>query len=159
MKQLIIMRHGEAETGAGMPDFDRALTEKGRADARDIGNRLQTAGCVPDAVFASPALRARTTAELAVEGAGLPPGCLTLDDRIYQALPDTLLEIAAFAEPVLGRIMLVGHNPTFHMFAHGFIGGDAVVSMKPGTAVIVDVSGDWAALTPRSGKVREVLSP
>ncbi len=159
MRQLIILRHGEAETGIGMADFERALTARGEGDVRDTGNRLQKSGCVPDAVFSSPALRARTTAAIAVEATGARPDCLTLDERIYHAMPDTILDILAFADPGLGRIMIVGHNPTFQMLAHGFAAGAAIIAMRPATAVVVDVACEWAALTPRSGAVSAVIEP
>src|SRR4051794_3117487 len=64
--RLYLVRHAEAAPGE--PDELRALTARGRADARTLGRRWRDDGVALDAVVTSPLLRARETgAELARE--------------------------------------------------------------------------------------------
>ena len=58
------MRHAKAESGVpGQRDFDRSLSARGRDDAARMGRLLAKLRSVPDAIVASPAARAKETAE------------------------------------------------------------------------------------------------
>ena len=39
-----LLRHGDAEDGAGKPDAERELTEKGERQSRDAGRALKALG-------------------------------------------------------------------------------------------------------------------
>src|SRR4051812_50149249 len=62
-RRLVLVRH--AKTEQGEPDPSRRLTNRGRRDARAIGQWLAKNGVVPDLVVVSPAARARQTWEIA----------------------------------------------------------------------------------------------
>jgi len=96
--RLVLVRHGESEgnvaatraerTGAetvGIPwrDADTPLSATGEDQARALGAHLATLppGESPGALWASPYVRTRRTAELAVEKAGLPLRPV-LDERL-----------------------------------------------------------------------------
>src|SRR5580765_427313 len=74
--RLYLVRHAEAAPGE--PDELRRLTPSGRAAARDLGRRLAEEE-PPDAVLASPLLRARETAEEIARAAGVE---VEPDDRL-----------------------------------------------------------------------------
>ena len=96
--RLLIVRHAEAAPGS--PDELRSLTPEGRGHARALGVRLRDEGFAPDAVVASPLLRARETAEAL--GFGEPE----VDERL--ATPFEVRDAAA------GRgetVVVVGHQP------------------------------------------------
>jgi phosphohistidine phosphatase SixA len=100
--RLFLVRHAEA--AAGEPDDLRPLTPTGRETARALGVRLATER--PDAVLASPLLRARETAAAIAEAAGV------------EAEPDERLAPGATADGVrsaaAGRgatVVAVGHQP------------------------------------------------
>jgi phosphohistidine phosphatase len=99
--QLLIVRHAEAAPGA--PDELRPLTESGREQARELGRRLREQGVEPDAVVASPLLRARETA------AALGLGPTEVDERLAPgATPDDIRDVASER----GRtVVVVGHQP------------------------------------------------
>jgi probable phosphoglycerate mutase len=76
MDDLVLVRHGESETAAtGVVGGDAPLTALGRAQARDLAAALAERPL--DACFTSPALRARETAALALEGRDVPRALLT----------------------------------------------------------------------------------
>lgn len=100
--ELILVRHGESaanvlaeaaeRSGAlrvDVParDADVELSDRGRGQAEDLGRRLADEPAV-DAVWVSPYLRARATAEIALAGAGW-----TVEQRVDERLRDRELGI------------------------------------------------------------------
>jgi len=110
MKRLLVLRHAKAEDdSASGKDFDRPLAERGWRDAAEVGRTMRQRGLHPDAIIASPAKRVVETLAALAEGYGqLHPA---YDRRIYNASPDTLLEIIREADDDAQTLLLVGHNP------------------------------------------------
>ncbi len=98
-----ILRHGDAEDGAGKPDKERELTDKGRRQSTDAGRAMAKLGVELDACISSPATRALDTAKLACAELGVE---VETDERIWKGDWDAL-ELAAGR----GEVMLVGHQP------------------------------------------------
>ena len=77
LPELYILRHGETEwnrAGRWQGHLDSPLTDKGRAQAAEMGTLLKAEGIGPSRGFralVSPQLRARVTAEIALDGLGL----------------------------------------------------------------------------------------
>lgn len=104
--KIWILRHGQAQ-GLATSDAQRALTEKGRAEARLMATQLVGQGI--DAILASPYVRAQETAQVVQEQLQLRRGVataawLTPDDDPRQVL-DFL------AERPQGNVLLVSHQP------------------------------------------------
>jgi phosphohistidine phosphatase len=135
--QLWLLRHGEAEPHDAKPDdFERELTERGRAQSRAAGAALAALELTFQAVYTSPRVRARDTALLACEALGEEPivtpvlsqGFAVADAR------DLLLGV----EPD-GRILVVGHNPDFAQVVFDLTG--ARVDFKKGGVAGVRLEG------------------
>ncbi|HEU4980194.1 MAG TPA: histidine phosphatase family protein [Solirubrobacterales bacterium] len=124
-----LLRHGDAEGGGGKPDAERDLTEKGERQSRDAGKALKELGVELDVCLTSPKVRAKRTAELACEAAGVP---VEEDDRLAGGDFDPL-EVAAGR----GEVMLVGHEPDFSQ-AVALVTGSRVKMKKGGLAAIDD---------------------
>jgi phosphohistidine phosphatase len=124
-----LLRHGDAEDGAGKRDADRNLTEKGERQSRDAGKALKGLGVPLDVCLTSPKLRAKRTAELACEVLGIP---VEEDERLAGGDFDPL-ELAAGR----GEVMLVGHEPDFSQ-AVALVTGSRVKMKKGGIAAIDD---------------------
>ena len=80
---------------------------------------------VPDKIISSTALRAKTTAELAVKF-GNWNSVLSLDSDIYHCSTKTLQTIIAKQNSNINFICLVGHEPTFSSFLSKITGEDLV---------------------------------
>ncbi len=124
-----LLRHGEAEDGAGKADADRDLTEKGEAQSVAAGRALRALGIQLDVCLTSPKVRAKRTAELACAELGAP---VEEDDRLAGGDFDPL-ELAAGR----GEVMLVGHEPDFSQ-AIALVTGSRVKFKKGGIAAIDD---------------------
>jgi phosphohistidine phosphatase len=100
--RLFVVRHAEAAPGD--PDDLRPLTERGRADARALGERL--AGEEITGVLSSPLLRARETAEAIGRAAG---ASVAADERLAPGASTAGVRAAASA--LGGTVVVVGHQP------------------------------------------------
>lgn len=125
-----LLRHGDAEDGAGKPDADRELTPKGERQSRDAGRALAALGAKLDLCIASPRVRAIDTARLACEA--LPGVEVEVDERLGGGDFDPL-DLAAGR----GEVLLVGHEPDFSR-AIAAVTGSRVKLKKGGLAAIDD---------------------
>jgi phosphohistidine phosphatase len=65
----------------------------------------------PTAMITSPALRAYQTAMIFAEALSIPVKNMQVDSQIYEASPDTLLEVIRALPEQVQSVLLVGHNP------------------------------------------------
>ena len=101
---LFLIRHAIAEERrAGLPDADRALTEKGRTRFQKMVRSLDRAGVRFDRVYHSPWLRAVQTAELLEP---ITEGPMIVAEGLAQPP-----EPSFFASLEGERIACVGHEP------------------------------------------------
>lgn len=121
---LILWRHAEAQEGG--PDLDRKLTSKGQKQAARVAHWLIQRLPSRTSVLASPARRARQTAD-----------ALGMSYRVVDALaPGASVNdvLAAVDWPNRrGTVIIVGHQPTFGCVAAYLISGAALEwSIKKG---------------------------
>ena len=157
MKTLLLMRHAKSDWDADYEaDHDRPLNERGVRSARLMGRVLAEEGLVPDLIISSTAVRARTTAELAIE-AGKWGSEIRLDRSLYDEGPRGVLAVGASAPDVDG-LMLVGHQPTWSMLVSAVTGERA--EMKTATVAVIELDIEsWADLAGASGTLTRVLDP
>lgn len=124
-----LLRHGDAEDGAGKPDAERNLTEKGESQSRQAGRALKALGVRLDVCLTSPKVRARRTAELACEALGTK---VEEDERLSGGDFDPLELASGRGEEVL----LVGHEPDFSRAVAATTGSR--VKMKKGGIAAID---------------------
>jgi|SRR5882724_1371939 len=111
MKTLFLLRHAKAEDGGGgLPDFDRALNDRGTKEARAVGIFIRKQNVRLDLVLSSSAVRARETTELVLSSGGLSLD-VRYDQRIYEGGSLCLLEVISQLEDEMSTVLMVGHNP------------------------------------------------
>jgi phosphohistidine phosphatase len=130
--QVIIVRHAHADwPNHHGPDFERPLTARGLAEARETARAITDAGHRPTLLLASPACRTRQTAEILAEEFQLPQTAVRYVDSLYNASATTLeseLRSAASPDHV---VVLVAHNPGVSNLVRVLSGDPAVASCKP----------------------------
>lgn len=107
-QELILVRHGKAEPHGTRADYDRALTEEGIAEIRQMAPALAKKVEGKETVLiTSPLVRARETAEILADALGCP---MEIDDWVAEGIFSEVLATKERPEEV---VILVGHNPTF----------------------------------------------
>jgi phosphohistidine phosphatase len=111
-KRLLICRHAKSSwQDAALSDIERSLNKRGERDAPEMGRRLKKRGIQPDLIMASPAVRARTTAEILASQLGYPPEKIRINTKQYAATVPALLALLHDVDPQFSTVMIVGHNP------------------------------------------------
>lgn len=143
--QLYFLRHGRAVASDRWrgAEAERPLTDAGRAEMRQVARGLKWLGVAPDAILASPYIRARETAEIAGAALGvavtpveaLAPGC-DLDGLA------AALTVAASGSGLPDSVLVVGHEPDLSTLVGLLIGeqGSARVEMKKASCARVEVA-------------------
>ena len=110
MRTLYLLRHGKSSwDDPGLPDRERPLAPRGVRDAKRIATHLLRLEIAPGLVLCSPALRARQTLE-PIE-ATVPEAPVEVDERLYGASSETLLERVRAVPDEVPSVLLIGHNP------------------------------------------------
>ena len=158
MKRLLIMRHGKSDwSQAGLSDHDRPLNRRGAKAAKTMGRVLAAIDGTPDHIITSSAVRAATTARLAMEAGGWDA---TIEEtrELYGTSVEGALRVAAGAPAMAESLMLVGHEPTWSGLVAHLSGGS--VQVKTATVVAIDCYAyDWPDLLMTAGELAFVLQP
>ncbi|WP_236567957.1 MULTISPECIES: histidine phosphatase family protein [unclassified Nocardiopsis] len=149
-RTLLLMRHAEA--AQGYEDFERALTDRGRSQAEEVGRLLTEHGYAPDHVICSAARRTRQTLEGvlgAMELTAEPE--VDYSEAAYSAGVDTLLELVNHVDAEARTVLVVAHNPTVAQVASSFA---PLTSFAPATVAAVDLEVEWLYAAPGTGSGR-----
>ena len=161
MKTIVLMRHAKAEPGeAGQKDFDRPLATRGNEDAVRMGHALKKMGAVPDAIVASPAARAKETAEAAA-GAMSFSGSIRWERALYNASGDTWIEALRGLPDATDSALVVAHSPGIAEAAGLLCGASPGAFDVPTGGVIALIDGieRWRDLGHGEAAVRWFLRP
>ncbi|MFI5731451.1 SixA phosphatase family protein [Kribbella sp. NPDC051587] len=109
-RTLVLLRHSKAVPPESMPDLQRPLADRGRADAAAAGRYLVAQGIEADLVLCSPSQRTRETWQYAAE-AGVTATDVWYDRRIYSAGTDELLDVLHDTPAEARMVIMVGHAP------------------------------------------------
>ncbi|TCC23873.1 SixA phosphatase family protein [Kribbella speibonae] len=109
-RTLVLLRHAKAVPPETMPDLERPLAERGRADAGAAGRHLVAQGIEADLVLCSPSKRTRETWKYVAE-AGVGAKDVWYDKRIYNADTDGILDVIHEAPAEARTVVVVGHAP------------------------------------------------
>jgi phosphohistidine phosphatase len=161
MKNLTLVRHAKSSWDhPELDDFHRPLKKRGRQNAPDMGERLRKQEVRPDRVLLSPAVRARETADLLLPPLKLAQENVLLEESIYEATCDTLLELLRSQPDGIDHLMLIGHNPGLTELWN--LLGDEPVDNIPTCGVFALVFpdlGSWRGLQPHSGETAFIDYP
>ena len=166
MHRLLLLRHAKAAPFAGGEDYERALTDKGREDARRIGDLIAARGLVPDLVIYSSAERTRETAEIVASN--WPKRVKSVaEDGLYEASRQFIMLKVRNAPDRAGVAMIVGHNPAIGELANHLTASAAkedrsrMAASFPtcGLAVLDFSTEHWANVTAHAGRLVRFVTP
>lgn len=152
MHMLHLLRHAKSSRKEAVEDHERSLNRRGREAARRVGKHLASAAGALDLVLCSSAVRTRETLDLVLGEFAARPRCL-IEDELYLAGREKLMDRLRGLAEEDGSVLLVGHNPGLHELAIALAEPNtpparALASGKFPTAARVSfrVATRWAAL-------------
>jgi phosphohistidine phosphatase len=140
MKTLFLVRHAKSVTHfTGGSDFARGLNERGMKDAKEMAKRLIRKDILIDQFVSSPAVRAKTTAEIFVDQYNRKPEEIDLIPELYHASQDIFEEIIAALDNRFDRVAVFSHNPGISDFAT-YLSKSAITHMP--TCSVLGIASD-----------------
>lgn len=107
---LSLLRHAKSDwSDPQLPDVMRPLSRRGRRDTRLLASFLRDAPIRPGLVLCSTARRARQTLEPLIAALGDPT--IELEDALYGAPAEALLDRLHSVPDSFTSVMVIGHNP------------------------------------------------
>jgi phosphohistidine phosphatase len=166
MRRLLLLRHGKADRHSAGGDRERPLTRRGMEDARRMGEFLRESKIAPDLAVASNARRAKQTLDKVLD-------CFTghvihlIENTIYLATVDHLVEILRQTPDKVGTLLAVGHNPGFAELASWLAGSgeaDELSEMRakfPTAALaVLDFEIDhWSEVGRGGARLKRFVTP
>jgi phosphohistidine phosphatase len=151
--ELYVLRHGiAADVGpAGSGDAGRPLTEDGIVKMHEQARGMLHLGIKLDALFASPLVRTRQTAEIVGGALGIEP---KLADALAPGCDLPRLRDLLGARRGAARILIVGHEPDCGRIVGALTGGSRMLFKKGSLARI-----DMAVLDQHAGVLVWLLTP
>jgi len=153
------MRHAKAEQSAPS-DFERQLTDRGTADAGEAGAWLTEQGMIPDHALVSGAVRTQQTWDALVDRGGwdVDPD---FEEALYDAGPESALDLIRSVPDHVQTLLVVGHNPTMASLAQLLddgegdedAGNDMTTGFPTSAVAVLSYDGDWRELTEASASV------
>lgn len=158
MKTLYILRHGQKnESNIDEYDFDVKLTHKGELDSKKIGEKLKEKNILPDLIVSSPAIRARSTAQIVADEIGYSKNIM-FNEVIYQAFLNEILESITYTFDTVDTLLIVGHNPSLTALAVSFVGFKEDLKMANVIRIDFDCSS-WTAIDRVNARFIELIEP
>lgn len=156
---LIFFRHAKSDWHAdyGADDSRRPLSRRGRRASRAMGRFLTKAGQVPVLAVTSPAVRARSTLELAMR-AGDWDCSVQVRSRLYGGAADLLEEIRGMPNEARA-VLFVGHEPACSTVAE-LLTGASEIGLPTAAMLRLDLKVDqWREIELRCAQISWLVLP
>ena len=164
MHTLYLLRHAKSSwADQTLADRERPLAPRGKRDAKRIAKHLARHGIAPELVLCSTAERTRETLELV--RSALAASTISLEDGLYGATADSLLDRVRLVPEAVASVMLIGHNPALQNLALELAASGVElerVKAKFPTAALATLAlanTTWAQLSPAEAVLAEWVVP
>ncbi len=152
MRRLFLIRHAKSSwADMSVNDFDRKLNKRGKRDAPFMGKRLAQFKVQPDAIYSSPAKRARKTARAIAKKINFSLKEISYKEELYTFSTQELLQVISALPDLNASIFLVGHNSAITDTAVFLTG--ASIDNVPTTGIVgIDLNIDkWRHIGHNAG--------
>ena len=119
MKTLYLLRHAKSSwSDPSLKDFERPISERGLKDIQTMSGRFLANQRELQCIITSPAVRAKTTANLFAKAIGFPRSDIAANPELYFAGSAMFLKATSLVDEDYKSAMLVGHNPAITEFVN-----------------------------------------
>src|SRR5262245_34365294 len=162
MRTLYLLRHAKSSwEDPALPDRDRPLAPRGRRDAKRLGKHLRGLKVPPELVLCSSAARTQETLELL--GPGLAEAAIFVEEQLYGASSEVLLERVRAVPGEVASVLLIGHNPGVHDLARMLASSGAdlerLEAKFPTGALATLALPPWRKLRPHDAELVAYVVP
>lgn len=160
LRELLIWRHAKSDwSNEDVSDKERALSERGRRNAKKMADWLAAQDLLPDVILCSTAKRAQQTLNRLCKDCDVQ--VFNLDSLYLADLSSLLVELAKVEGK---RVLLIGHNPGLEKlidYLHAApIEQSSQVKLLPTAAIAHFVMpADWSSLERGDGKMVGITRP
>ena len=159
MKEILLLRHAKSDWDADYgEDHERPLSARGIRAAKRIGRLVGQTGRVPDAIYSSTAVRARTTVQLAAEE-GDWGTVINLRPELYGANVNTILSITRGLDDSINSALFVGHQPGWGHAVEALTGGSSIEFPTACLARIAFQEDSWGRVREGRGILIHLIPP
>jgi phosphohistidine phosphatase len=123
VRNICFVRHAKSNWDhPGLADFDRPLDKRGLHDAPMMAKKMKELHLNADFIITSGANRAKSTAEFFKKEFDIPADHFVVNNRIYEAAPETIFSVIRETPDTARFLYVFGHNPTFTWVANSISG-------------------------------------
>lgn len=149
------MRHGKSDWPEDMPDFDRTLTDKGRAQAEKTARCLIDKNVQPDYILSSAASRAKETAGIVGDLLGVN---IHTTEKLFNAPESEYFTVIRNLDSEPDTLMLVGHNNGISNFANSL--SEEIIHFSTASAAVYTLPvTSWKDLEPEVAECKFYYDP
>lgn len=154
MKTLFLVRHAKSDWTSGENDIDRPLNQKGLVCASMMSNILSEQKYYPDLIISSPAVRAKTTADIFAANLNYPIGNIVIKDNIYMGASKNIMDIVNETDNSINNIFVFCHNPVVTSLSC-FLTGKYIDNVPTCGIVCIDFqTNDWSEASSANASLR-----
>jgi phosphohistidine phosphatase len=163
VKRLLLLRHAKSSwDDPGLPDHDRPLAPRGHRAAERMAEHLGSNVPHVDLVLSSSALRTMQTLERMTEAFGGAE--IAVEDELYGATDDELLERLRRVVEADETVALIGHNPGIQDLGIALAGrGEDLDRMRAkfptGALAVLEFDGPWLRLSKGGARLASFVTP
>jgi phosphohistidine phosphatase len=162
MRTLYLLRHAKSSwDDPALPDHERPLAPRGRRDAERIAEHLRRRGITPALVLCSSAVRTQETLDLLQPA--LAEVAVEVEEELYGASSETLLERIRSVSDEVSSLLLIGHNPGLQDLALALASSGAELERLeakfPTAALATLALARWSTLAPGDAELVAYLVP
>jgi phosphohistidine phosphatase len=163
MNRLLLLRHAKSSwDDPSLADHERPLAPRGHRAAESMADHLRSSVPKPDLVLCSSALRTRETLDRMSKALG--DAEVVVDDDLYGADDDVLLERLRGVPDRFETVAMIGHNPGIHDLAIALAGSGADLGrmrakFPTGALAVLEFDGPWGELAPGEARLEAFVTP
>lgn len=161
MKRLYLLRHAKSSwDDSSIPDHERDLNDRGRKEAKKMGEYFFDKKIIPDLIICSPSKRTRETYKLVVNKLGKNIQTI-FEDKIYEASVSDIFGAISKVSNEVDSLLIIGHNPGMEYMVEKTTNIPGIID-KFGTCSLAELEVDiqkWSDIRKTSAKLINFISP
>ena len=158
--KLWLIRHAKSDWHSGAArDFDRPLNDRGERDGPRMAAWLAAQDAPAEWIWTSDAVRALATTRFVADGFAAAGPRIVEEHRLYNAPPETILDVIRSTPPDVTAAAVIAHNPGMTQALNLLAGETVTVNLPTFGVARLDVPATWQDVTFGTATVELTMRP